>query len=111
MSVVGSGGIPRCRSAPLGAFVAEIEAAFDHLGLPDAKLWAEPGRALVAGGGSVVVQVQLRRSDALYINDGVYGSLADAGTLGFRYPVRRIHARDAGADAGVASVPLLRTDL
>jgi len=86
---------------PLGAFVAEIEAAFDHLGLPDAKLWAEPGRALVAGGGSVVVQVQLRRSDALYINDGVYGSLADAGTLGFRYPVRRIHARDAGADAAL----------
>jgi ornithine decarboxylase len=26
----------------------------------------------------------------LYINDGVYGSLADAGTLGFRYPVRLI---------------------
>jgi ornithine decarboxylase len=44
----------------------------------------------VASGGSVVVQVQARRGDALYINDGVYGSLADAGALGFRYPVRRI---------------------
>ncbi|HTC11934.1 MAG TPA: type III PLP-dependent enzyme [Acetobacteraceae bacterium] len=80
---------------PLGAFVAEIEEGFDRLGLPRAKLWAEPGRALVAGGGSVVVQVQLRRGDALYLNDGVYGSLADAGTLGFRYPVRLIRARDA----------------
>jgi ornithine decarboxylase len=75
---------------PMGAFFAEIEAGFDQLGLPDARLWAEPGRALVAAGTSVVVQVQARRDDALYINDGVYGSLADAGTLGFRYPVRLI---------------------
>ena len=76
----------------LGAIMAEIEGGFDALGLPNARLWAEPGRALVAGGGSVVVQVQARRGDALYINDGVFGSLADAGALGFRYPARAIHA-------------------
>ncbi|MGD0107570.1 MAG: type III PLP-dependent enzyme [Rhodopila sp.] len=75
---------------PLGAFFAEIEAGFERLGLPGTRLWAEPGRALVAGGSSVVVQVQARRGDALYVNDGVYGSLADAGTLGFRYPVRLV---------------------
>jgi len=75
---------------PLGAFMAEIEEGFARLGLPAARLWAEPGRALVAGGGSVVVQVQARRGDALYVNDGVYGSLSDAGALGFRYPVRRV---------------------
>jgi ornithine decarboxylase len=85
---------------PLGAFIAEIEDGFERLGLPAAtRLWAEPGRALVAGGGSVVVQVQARRdgeagdalaANALYVNDGVYGSLADAGALGFRYPVRLI---------------------
>jgi ornithine decarboxylase len=72
----------------LGAILAEIEDGFERLDLPHARLWAEPGRALVAAGGSVVVQVQARRGDALYINDGVYGSLADAGVLGFRYPVR-----------------------
>ena len=81
---------PDTELPPLGAFLAEIEAGFEQLGLPRARLWAEPGRALVAGGGSVVVQVQGRRDDALYINDGVYGSLADAGALGFRYPVRCI---------------------
>ena len=86
---------------PLGAFIAEIEDGFERLGLPDAKLWAEPGRALVAGGGSVVVQVQLRRGDALYLNDGVYGSLADAGTLGFRYPVRVIRARGTADDTAL----------
>jgi ornithine decarboxylase len=81
---------PDVEPPPLGAFIAEIEAGFDRLGLPDAQLWAEPGRALVAGGASMVVQVQHRRGDSLYINDGVYGALADAGALGFRYPVRLI---------------------
>ena len=87
----------------LGAILAEIEDGFDALCVPDARLWAEPGRALVAGGGSVVVQVHARRGDALYINDGVFGSLADAGTLGFRYPARVIAADGtgkAGAERG-----------
>jgi ornithine decarboxylase len=79
---------PDMEPPPLGAFLAEIEAGFERLRLPNARLWAEPGRALVAGGGSVVVQVQHRRGNALYINDGIYGALADAGALGFRYPVR-----------------------
>jgi ornithine decarboxylase len=87
---------------PLGAFIAEIEAGVEGLGLPGIKLWAEPGRVLVAGGASVVVQVQQRRGQSLYINDGVYGSLADAGALGFRYPVRLIRtdgitSREIGA--------------
>ena len=87
---------------PLGAFFAEIEAGFDQLGLQNTRLWAEPGRALVAAGTSVIVQVQARRGDALYINDGVYGSLADAGALGFRYPVRLVRpdAPVAAATAG-----------
>jgi ornithine decarboxylase len=91
---------PDVAPPPLGAFIAEIENGFERLGLPaTTKLWAEPGRALVAGGGSVVVQVQLRRDDALYVNDGVFGSLADAGELGFRYPVRLIRP-DGAAPAG-----------
>ena len=90
---------PDITPPPLGAFMAEIDAAFDLLRLPHAKLWAEPGRALVAGGGSVVVQVQLRKGNMLYVNDGVYGSLADAGALGFRFPVRLIHASETVAGA------------
>jgi ornithine decarboxylase len=82
---------------PMGAFFAEIEESFDRLDLPGTRLWAEPGRALVAAGTSVVVQVQARRGDALYVNDGVYGSLADAGTLGFRYPVRLIRPNGEAA--------------
>ncbi len=83
---------PDIEPPPLGAYFAEIEGAFDDLGLPAARLWAEPGRALVAAGASVVVQVQLRRGDVLYVNDGVYGSLSDAGAPAFRFPARLIRA-------------------
>jgi ornithine decarboxylase len=82
---------PGMVAPPLGPYFAEIEASFDTLDLPaETKLWAEPGRALVAGGTSVVVHVERRRGDVLYVNDGVYGSLADAGALGMRYPARLI---------------------
>jgi ornithine decarboxylase len=89
----------------LGAFLAEIEDGFDRLDLPQARLWAEPGRALVAAGASVVVQVQARRGTMLYVNDGVYGSLSDAGALGFRYPVRLVRP-DGGAAEDVAAFSL-----
>jgi ornithine decarboxylase len=87
---------------PMGAFFAEIEAGFEQLEVPKARLWAEPGRALVAAATSVVVQVQARRGDTLYINDGIYGSLADAGVLGFRYPVRLIRPDGAAVAADSA---------
>lgn len=81
---------------PLGDYLAAIGDAAAGLG-QDVRLWAEPGRALVAGGGSLVVQVLLRRGDALYINDGVYGSLSDAGRPGFRFPARSLRP-DGNAD-------------
>jgi ornithine decarboxylase len=87
---------PDMTPPPLGDYIAAIAAA--SAALPTTvQLWAEPGRALVAGGGSLVVQVQLRRSDTLFVNDGVYGSLSDAGALGFRFPARRIRLGEADA--------------
>ncbi len=82
---------------PLGAFMSEIDTEFERLNMPGVKLWAEPGRALVAGGGSIVVQVQLRKDKMLYVNEGVYGALADAGALNFRFPTRLIRP---GAPSG-----------
>jgi ornithine decarboxylase len=79
--------------APLDNFMAAIREGAAALGnARPPTLWAEPGRALVAAGGSVVVQVQLVRGDMLFVNDGVYGSLSDAGAPGFRFPVRLIPA-------------------
>ncbi len=88
-------GYPDMTPPPLGDYIAAIASA--SVALPaKVALWAEPGRALVAGGGSVVVQVQLRRDDTLYVNDGIYGSLSDAGVLGFRFPARRIRLGKLG---------------
>jgi ornithine decarboxylase len=89
---------PDVTPPPLAAYFAEIEGAVARLGLSGVERWAEPGRALVASGTSVVVQVQLRRGDALYVNDGVYGSLSDAGAPRFRFPARLIREEDAAAD-------------
>jgi ornithine decarboxylase len=81
---------------PLAAFTAAIADAVAAQGLSGLALWAEPGRALVAGGTSVVLQVQHRRGDALYVNDGVFGALSDAGAPGFRFPARLL--RGSGAE-------------
>lgn len=58
--------------------------------LANCEVLCEPGRALVAEGGSVVVRVELRKGNMLYINDGTYGSLFDAGVPNFNYPVKAI---------------------
>ena len=83
---------------PLGDYIAAIAAAASALPTT-VRLWSEPGRTLVAGGGSLVLQVQLRRGDALFVNDGVYGNLSDAGALGFRFPARRIRLGEADGTA------------
>ena len=63
----------------------------DSIGVtPGAELWCEPGRAMVAAGASMLVRVMLRKGRRLYINDGTYGSLFDAGALNWRFPVRLV---------------------
>ncbi len=52
------------------------------------QLLAEPGRALVAETTSLIVRVELRKEDALYINDGTYGGLFDAGSQHLIFPTR-----------------------
>ncbi|WP_439597101.1 type III PLP-dependent enzyme [Falsiroseomonas sp.] len=87
---------------PLSAFMDSIATAFAEAALPGVELWAEPGRALVAGGASIVVQVQARRDGMLFINDGVYGALSDAGVPGFRFPVKLIRP---GSTSEAETVP------
>lgn len=86
----------------LSEYKAAIEQGFDRLPHPNRyEFWCEPGRALVAESASVVVKVELRKDDTLYINDGTYGSLFDAGHLGFRYPVRLIRPTPGGTSAAM----------
>jgi ornithine decarboxylase len=74
---------------PLDAYITAITAGLMQLSLaPGYEVWCEPGRALVAAGASLVVRVELRRDNFLYINDGVYGSLSDLKYAGLRFPMR-----------------------
>jgi ornithine decarboxylase len=76
---------------PLEAFMAEIEKGVKDLKLRrDCVLMCEPGRALVAEAMSIVVQVQLRKGDRLYINDGIYGSFSEMVTAGLRLPAELV---------------------
>ena len=54
------------------------------------EIICEPGRAIVAESGSTIVRVNLRKKKKLYINDGTYGTLFDAGTPNIVYPSRLI---------------------
>lgn len=82
---------------PLKSFFDAIETGVARLGLgKDCRLMCEPGRALVAEGCSLVVQIQLRKGDVLYINDGVYGSLSETVTGKLSYPARLIRLEGEG---------------
>jgi ornithine decarboxylase len=57
------------------------------------RLMCEPGRALVSEAESLIVRVDARRGNELFINDGGYGVLFDAAHLGFAFPVRLANRR------------------
>ncbi|MEE8270473.1 MAG: type III PLP-dependent enzyme [Alphaproteobacteria bacterium] len=78
---------------PLEVFLAAIADGVAALSLPPAcRLQCEPGRALVAEGCSLVTRVDLRRGDALYLNDGIFGGLSDMTIDGIEFPMRVIRA-------------------
>ncbi len=56
----------------------------------NAELWCEPGRALCAEYSSLIVKVEKRRGEELYINDGAYGALFDAAHVDWKFPVRAL---------------------
>jgi len=69
----------------------EIKKGLENLKLEKMPtIICEPGRALVAESGSTIVRVNLRKKQKLYINDGTYGSLFDAGTPNIVYPSKMI---------------------
>ena len=82
---------PGMEPPPLETYFSVIHQSFEALPISySAELWCEPGRALCAEYASVLVRVEKRRGDELYINDGAYGALFDAAHIGWRYPVRLI---------------------
>ena len=75
----------------LDNYFQEIKMSLDNLKLNNLpEIICEPGRALVAESGSTIVRVNLRKKQKLYINDGTYGTLFDAGTPNIVFPSKLI---------------------
>ena len=73
------------------AYFNEIKKSLENLKIENMpKIICEPGRALVAESGSTIVRINLRKKQNLYINDGTYGTLFDAGTPNIVYPSKMI---------------------
>jgi len=90
---------PDLNPEPLNNYLDEIKMSLKNLKLPKLpQIICEPGRAIVAESGSTIVKVVLRKKQNLYINDGTYGSLFDAGVPNFVLPTKmitngRIHSK------------------
>ena len=75
----------------LETYFKEIKKGLGDLDLEKLpEIICEPGRAIVAESGSTIVKVNLRKKQKLYINDGTYGTLFDAGVPNIVYPSRLI---------------------
>jgi len=86
---------PGMNPTHLGSYFDEIFDAVSELDLNEnCSIWCEPGRALVAESGSLIVRVESKKKSMLYLNDGTYGGLFDAGYPGFIYPVRAIRVKN-----------------
>ena len=73
------------------SYFNEIQDALKNLKLENLpEIICEPGRAIVAESGSTIVRVNLRKKQKLYINDGTYGTLFDAGVPNIVYPSKLI---------------------
>jgi ornithine decarboxylase len=101
VDVVDAGGgfpaiYPGMNPPPMRLYMDAINNAFADMHVAgNAQLWIEPGRALVAEGAAVAARVELRKHDALYLNDGAFGSLFDATHAGWRFPTRLLRESSA----------------
>ena len=82
---------PDLMPEPIENYLQEIKQGLKNLKLEKMpEIFCEPGRAIVAEAGSTIVKVILKKKQKLYINDGTYGSLFDAGVPNFVLPTKMI---------------------
>ncbi len=96
------GGFPAFYRGDEPSFAACVAAAKSALEtwLPHYRgmFQCEPGRALAASSASVLVRVELRKGQGLFLNDGYYGLLSELRWMPGMHPVRMIRpgARSRG---------------
>ncbi|WP_340315390.1 type III PLP-dependent enzyme [Rhizorhabdus argentea] len=89
---------PGMEPPELEGYFDAIHKSFESLPVSySSELWCEPGRALSAEYASLLVRVERRRDNELYINDGAYGALFDAAHIGWRFPVKLLRDQPSRA--------------
>ncbi|MBB5772246.1 ornithine decarboxylase [Brevundimonas vesicularis] len=87
----------------MSEYADAIHRGFNEMPVSETtELWCEPGRALVAESSSILARVDLRKGDALYLNDGSYGSLFDATHSRWPFPTKLVRPEsvNGGESAG-----------
>ncbi|MEK9785872.1 MAG: type III PLP-dependent enzyme [Gammaproteobacteria bacterium] len=92
------GGFPgeylNSRGQSMSQYFKSVRDGLAEIDLPeDVPVLCEPGRALCVDGESLIVQVHLRKDDAVYLNDGMYGSFIEE-KYKLHLPVRMVATRD-----------------
>jgi ornithine decarboxylase len=82
---------------PLTTYFDVIRQEIGKLKLPKScQVWSEPGRALSGTCETLVVRVELRKGDVLYINDGSFGSMFEVCSMGWKNTVGLIRPSRKG---------------
>lgn len=94
---------------PLTAYFDVIKQEIAKLKLPKScQVWSEPGRALCGTGSTLVVRVELRKNDILYINDGSFGNMFEVCSMGWKNTVHLIRPSRKGRKAPSKNVTPFR---
>lgn len=98
------GGFPAYYSGmdlpPLKQYLQSINHSLKTINVNDTfRVLSEPGRVLVNEAFSLLIQVQLRKENGLYVNDGIYGALPELPYLrkGVHVPARLLRESAKGA--------------
>lgn len=88
---------------PIDAYITAARGSLRDAGMEDIDFLCEPGRGMVAASGQLVVRVEGRKGDLLYLNDGTYGGMFEGGpSCDLPYPVRMIRAKDVKVSTTLA---------
>lgn len=90
---------------PLTSYFEVIKNEVARLKLPKScQIWSEPGRALSATSSTLIVRVELRKGDVLYINDGSYGNLFEVFSMNWKNTVQLIRPTRKNRKAASKSI-------
>lgn len=94
---------------PLTAYFDVIKAEIAKLNLPETcQIWSEPGRALSGTGAALIVRVELRKGDVLYLNDGSFGNMFEVMSMNWKNTAHLVRPARKGRKASSKAVTPFR---